>query len=135
MRAKVSFLVLTLALAVSTTASDIPRPGKPRLSLRATPRFAMSPVSVLVTAELVGGDELEEFHCPGMEWDWGDGTRSFHESDCAPYEAGTGVARHFSNRHVYRAAGAFKIRLTMRRATRAVARAATNVQLRSRTGF
>ena len=133
MRAKVSFLVL--ALAVSATASDTPRLGKPRLSLRATPRVARSPVIVLVTAELVGGDELEEFYCPGMEWDWGDGSRSFHESDCSPYEVGTGLARHFSARHVYRAAGAFRIRLTLRRAARSVASAATKVQVRSRTGF
>jgi glycosyltransferase involved in cell wall biosynthesis len=46
--------------------------------------MAFAPVEILVTGQLKNGSDLEEFYCPGREWDWGDGTRSAHESDCEP---------------------------------------------------
>ena len=52
------------------------KPKKPRLDLRATPRMAFSPVNVFLTAELTGGDDVEDYHCPELEWDWDDGGKS-----------------------------------------------------------
>jgi len=46
---------------------------KPRLDVRATPRMAFSPVNVFLVAELQGGDDVEEYYCPQLEWDWDDG--------------------------------------------------------------
>lgn len=103
------------------------RPGeagsakKPRLALRASPPMAFPPVSVLLMAELVGGDEQEEYYCPGLEWEWGDGSRSARESDCEPFAPGATLERRFSERHAYRAPGNYSVRLTLRRASRAVA--------------
>jgi hypothetical protein len=84
--------VAILSCASLAPAGDGGKPKKPQLDLRATPRIAFSPVEILITAQLKGGAELEDFYCPGLEWDWGDGTRSAHESDCAPYEcSGVGI--------------------------------------------
>ena len=56
-----SFVVSSFTAAPSV-AGNQGRVRKPRLELRATPRMAFSPVLVLVTAELRGGDMDEEFY-------------------------------------------------------------------------
>ncbi|HSB62295.1 MAG TPA: PKD domain-containing protein [Vicinamibacteria bacterium] len=122
-----SAVVPLLVLALATPVLAGPRANKPRFDLRATPRIAFSPVSVLVVAELNGGDELEEFHCPGLEWDWGDGARSAHEADCEPFEPGTTLERRFSARHVFRRAGEYDVKVTLRRAERSLAVAPVRV--------
>jgi hypothetical protein len=116
-------VLLALAFVGLGRAGEAGNAKKPRLGLRASPRVATSPVSVLVVAELRGGEEHEDFYCPGLEWDWGDGTRSSHESDCPPYEAGTILERRFSARHAYHAPGEYHVRLTLRRSDRTVAAA------------
>ena len=113
--------LVLIALAVPAPASERLETKKPRLDVQATPRTAFPPVMVLVTGQLVGGDDLEEFYCPALEWDWGDGGRSAQESDCPPFDAETIMARRFSARHAYREPGAYEIRLTLRRADRSVA--------------
>jgi phage baseplate assembly protein gpV len=119
---------LTVVLALSVLGfPGLALPGeagstkRPRLDLRASPRMAFPPVSVLVVAELVGGGEHEDYYCPGLEWDWGDGNRSAQESDCDPFENGTALERRFSARHAYHAAGSYSVTLTLRRASRTVA--------------
>jgi hypothetical protein len=124
---------LALALAGVAAAGDGGKLRKPQLDLRASPRVAFSPVEILVTGQLKGGDELEEFYCPGLEWDWGDGTRSAYESDCAPFEPGVAFDRFFSGRHAYRSPGAYQVRLTLRRATRTVAVASVAVTVHGHT--
>src|SRR4030095_15587788 len=99
MRMCAGTLVL-LALAAPAVAAE--KPARPRLDLRATPRMAFSPTVVNVNAELAG-DEVEDFYCPELEWDWDDGARSVRGSDCPPYQAGTSdFERFFSADHVYR---------------------------------
>jgi hypothetical protein len=113
--------VAVLSCAGLTAAGESARPRRPRLDLRASPRMAFSPVEVLVVAELKGGQDVEDFYCPGLEWDWGDGSRSARESDCSPFEAGTTLDRFFTARHAFRAPGAYSVRLTLRRGGRTVA--------------
>jgi hypothetical protein len=122
-------VVPLVVLALTTPAVAGPRPTKPRFDLRASPRIALPPVRVLVTAELSGGDDLEEFYCPGLEWDWGDGERSTHEADCEPYAPGATLERRFSSRHVFRQAGEYEVKVTLRRAERAVAMASIRVSV------
>jgi hypothetical protein len=117
-RAWAAFFFLILA---SPAAPGDARARKPRLDLRLTPRVAFSPVSVVAIAELNGGDELEEFYCPALEWEWGDGARSEQESDCAPFESKEGFERRFFANHSYRAAGDYSVRVTLRRSQRAIA--------------
>jgi hypothetical protein len=119
--------VAVLSFASVALAGDAGKPRKPQLDLRATPRVAFSPVEILITGQLKGGVDLEEFYCPGLEWDWGDGTRSAYESDCEPFESGAALERFFRARHAYREPGAYNVRLTLRRASRTVAAASIAV--------
>lgn len=125
--------LLALALA-AVPGVDAAASRKPRLDLRVTPRMAFSPVEVFVVAELVGGEDLEEFYCPGLEWDWDDGARSSHEADCEPFAPGKELERRFTAYHAYRAGGEYNIRLTIRRANRSLAAATARVMVRSGVG-
>ena len=104
---------------------------RPKLTLKAQPVIAMSPARVVLTAELVGGpNDYEEYYCPTVEWDWGDGTQSESTNDCAPYEAGKSeIKRRFTVEHVFRA-GVFRVSFKLKRHEKAVAFATVNIQVR-----
>jgi hypothetical protein len=125
--------VAVLSFAGLTAAGESGRPKRPHLDLRASPRVAFSPVEILVTGELKGGQDVEDFYCPGLEWDWGDGSRSVHESDCSPFGEGTTLDRFFTARHAFRAPGEYSVRLTLRRADRTVAAASVVVTVRGQS--
>jgi hypothetical protein len=127
-------ILAVLATTGSGMAAETARPKKPRLDLRASPRMAFSPVNVLLTAELSGGNDVEDFHCPEVEWDWDDGGRSVHQGDCAPLEAGADIERRFTANHAYRQAGTYNVKMTMRRADRALAVATVTVTVRPGLG-
>jgi hypothetical protein len=127
------YLAGLLAAAVSypdpaRAGDDSPR-QKPRLDLRASPRVAFTPAEVFAVGELKGGHESEEFYCPGLVWDWGDGTRSAHESDCSPYEDGAQLERFFTARHAFRAPGSYAVRLFLIRAGRTITMATVPVMV------
>ena len=127
-------VALAAALAVPATAADEAKPKKPKLDLRATPRMAFSPVNILLTAELTGGDDVEEYYCPELEWEWDDGGKSVHEGDCPPFVAGTTkIERRFTAEHEYRRSGIYTIKVTMRRANRSLV--ASNVRVTIRPGL
>ena len=126
----VEVLLLAAALAAPATAGEARGAKKPHLDLRASPRLALMPVDVLVVAELVGGDEIEDFYCPAIEWEWGDGGRSAHEADCPPFQPGMAMARRHSASHAYRRPGEYNVRVTLRRVGRPLAVATTLVDVR-----
>ena len=128
-------VVLAALAAPAALAAAGAKPKKPRLDLRATPRMAFSPVNVFLTAELTGGDDVEELYCPELEWDWDDGGKSTQESDCAPWEAGkTKIERRFTTDHEFRRAGVYNVKVTMRRAGRNIATANVRVTVRPGLG-
>jgi len=86
---------------------------KPGLELRASPRFAFSPANILFTAELKGGDDVEELYCPEVEWEWGDGGKSVQESDCDPWTEATQIQRRFSSSHTFQYAGLYRVKVTL----------------------
>jgi hypothetical protein len=106
---------------------------KPQLSLRASPPISFSPANIHLVAELKGGpDDYEEFYCPAVEWDWGDGTRSENSSDCDPYEAGVSqISRRFSKTHVYNLQGRYRVQVRLKRNTKVLTSASTNIQVRA----
>jgi hypothetical protein len=106
---------------------------KPTLSLRASPPISFSPANIHLVAELKGGpDDYEDFYCPAVEWDWGDGTRSENSSDCDPYEAGVSqISRRFSKTHVYNLQGRYRVQIRLKRNTKVLTSASTNVQVRA----
>jgi len=130
MRRRVIGAVFILSLATFVGAGGESKLKRPRLDLRATPRIAFSPAMVLLSADLVGGDDGEEYYCPSLEWEWGDGGRSAHEADCPPYQTGTPLERHFSAEHGFRFAGDYNVKVTMRRSGRVLAVATAHIALR-----
>jgi hypothetical protein len=106
---------------------------KPQLTLRASPPISFSPANIHLVAELRGGpDDYEEFYCPAVEWDWGDGTRSENSSDCEPYEAGVSqISRRFSKTHVYNIQGRYRVQVRLKRNTKVLTSASTNIQVRA----
>ena len=133
---RLAALAAAAALVVAGTAgAGDDKPKKPHLELRATPRMAFSPVSVLLTAELVGGGDVEEYHCPELEWDWDDGGKSVHENDCDPFVPGkTVIERRFTADHEYSKAGIYQIKATMRRNNHTLSIATVKVTVRPGIG-
>lgn len=105
---------------------------RPKLTLRAQPLVGITPVRVVLTAELVGGaDDFEEYYCPTVEWDWGDDTRSESSIDCEPYEAAKSeIKRRFTIEHVFRRPGAYKVYFRLKRRNKAVAVSSATLQMR-----
>ena len=103
-----------------------------RLRLRASPRVAFAPASILFVGQLRGGpDDNEELYCASIEWDWGDDTRSESTPDCEPYEPGTSeIRRSFSVRHTYDYGGRYQIRLHLKQRDDTVISARTNIEVR-----
>ena len=109
-------LLAALALATPGLAGDDDKDEKgkkPGLYLRATPRFSFSPATILFTAELKGGDDVEELYCPEVEWEWGDGGKSVSEGDCDPWEPGMKIDRRYTGRHEFQRAGRYQIRVSL----------------------
>ena len=128
-------LTAALAIAVPPVAHPEAKPKKPKLDLRAAPRFGFSPVNVFLTAELSGGDDVESFYCPELEWDWDDGGKSVHEADCAPFEVGvTKIQRRFTADHEFRKAGIYTVRVIMRRSKDQIAVGSVRVTVRAGLG-
>jgi hypothetical protein len=126
------------AVATSLAAQKDEKNGKeqdsrrPRLMLRASPNVGFSPVRARFTAELVGGaNDYEEFYCPSIEWDWGDGTRSQSTFDCQPYEPGKSeIRRHFTIEHLFRA-GTYRVVFRLKRSDKAYATVTTELRVQA----
>ena len=131
-------LLVSAALVASVAAQKPDKDAKesqdnrrPQIKLKATPVIAMAPARVVLTAELIGGaNDFEEFYCPAIEWEWGDGTQSESSSDCAPYEAGKSeIKRRYTVEHVFRA-GAYRVMFHLKRRDKSVGAASVNIQIR-----
>ena len=128
---------LTLAAATTATAQQKDdkdakdQDKRPKLSLKAQPTISMAPSRVVLTAELLGGaNDFEEYYCPSVEWQWGDGTSSEASSDCEPYEPGKSqIKRRFTVEHIFRA-GNYRIMFHLKRRDKTVASATATIQVR-----
>jgi hypothetical protein len=127
-------VAILLAWAPSSSARaqqpEKPAPSrKPHLSLRARPEFGIAPLRVALTAEFTGGDnDFEEFYCPTVVWEWGDGSASEASSDCVPYEAGKSqITRRYTKEHVYERSGTLRAYFSLRRRDKEVAAAGVNI--------
>jgi hypothetical protein len=125
-----SLLLTGPAWLQTVKASDKNR--RPTVTLRASPAIAFSPARVNVTAELRGGaDDYEDFYCPTIEWDWGDGTRSEARADCDPYEAGTSeIKRRYIADHTYRYGGQYRLTFRLKRENKVLGSSNASVQIR-----
>lgn len=109
---------------------------RPKLTLRAQPQVGVAPARISLTAELAGGtDDFEEYYCPTIEWEWGDGTTSESKVDCEPYEAGKSqIRRRYSIQHLFRNPGAFRVYIHLKQKDRVLGSATTTVQVQPGLG-
>jgi hypothetical protein len=131
---------LTLAVSLAASADKDDKDDKdkeqdarrPKLQLRANPNVGLSPVRAKFTAELIGGaNDYEDFYCPSIEWDWGDGTSSQSEFDCQPYEAGKSeIRRYFTVEHLFRA-GHYHVVFRMKHTDKTSATVTTDIAVQS----
>jgi hypothetical protein len=131
-----AFSALLLILSTALLAREQGGNKKPSLSLKATPAVSFAPARVILVAEVKGGaNDFEEFYCPTIEWEWGDFTTSTAEADCEPYSAGKSeIKRRYTVEHRYKNPGGFKIVLRLKKGTKVVASANTQVQVRAGLG-
>jgi len=135
MRRSALLVLLIVAVAAPLRGGGEAKGKKPRLDLRATPRFSFSPAQLLFTGELVGGDDVEDLYCPELEWYWDDGGKSVKESDCPPFEAGvTKIDRRYTAHHEFVQAGIYTVQLTLRHTNRVIARQTLTVTVRPGLG-
>lgn len=130
-RVSLPFAVAALVAMSVTAFAD--KPKKPSMNLRVSPRMAFSPVNILAIAELSGGDDHEDYYCLGVEWDWGDGSKSIHDADCDPYQEGAKIERRFSAEHMYSRSGAFNVKARLIAGSKVVA--ASSYRLTVRPGL
>jgi hypothetical protein len=133
MRRVLFALIITMLMAPLGAHAEA-KAKKPRLDLRATPRMAFSPTVVFVTAELQGGDNVEDYYCPEVSWDWDDGGKSAHGADCPAYEPGVQMERRFTAEHAYRRAGVYQVKVTLLRSGKPIAVATATVNVRPGLG-
>ena len=132
------FLATSVSIpAQSTEKKEKKEPKRPSLSLKATPGTGMVPIRVSATAEFKGGDDdYQEYYCPTVEWNWGDGTVSEAANDCEPYEAGVSqIRRRFTQSHTYKRAGAFRIVFRLKHRDKVLASQTTLVRLLGGGGY
>lgn len=123
----VPLLLLLAAFPISQKDKD-----KPSISVKASPVVAFSPAHVVVTADIKGGaNDYEEFYCPAVEWEWGDGTKSDVTPDCDPYEAGKSeIKRHFSASKVFQFSGDYRVQFKIKKKDKTIAVAGTDIKIR-----
>jgi hypothetical protein len=128
---------LLAALSVVTCVQALGvEPGseakKPSLTLRVMPPVGFAPLRTRFVVEVRGGDnDYEDFYCPKVEWDWGDGTISVSSEDCAPYEPGKSeIPRRFSIEHTFQQEGGYRVAFRLKQRDRVVASSSATVQVR-----
>ena len=129
-------LLIVLAIATVTSGvSGAQRGGddrKPSLSLKANPPVGFSPLRVRLVVDVRNGsDDYQEYYCPGVQWDWGDGTVSENSEDCDPYQAGKSqIRRRYSVEHVFRQAGTYQVFFRLKQRDRVISAISANVEVR-----
>ncbi len=122
-----------LTIAASTVAlaakdDDKEKTRRPTLVLKLDRTVGTAPMRVTLTVDLIGGaDDYQDFYCPAIEWDWGDGTQSTSSFDCQPYQPNvTRIVRHFSVAHLFEE-GQYRVKFRLKRDEKELASADTNL--------
>lgn len=128
---------VVVATAIAGAQGD--KKAKPSITVRATPITGFAPVRVDATAMLQGGaDDFQDFYCPAIEWEWGDGTRSESKMDCDPYEAGKSeIRRTYRADHRYEFGGEFRVLFRLKQKNKTVGSGSITVTIKGgiRDGF
>ena len=126
------FVVLAVASGGTSSAQRGSDDRKPSLSLKANPPVGFSPLRVRLVVDLKNGaSDYQDYYCPSVQWDWGDGTVSENSEDCDPYQAGKSeIRRRYSVEHVFRQAGTYQVFFRFKKRDRVIAAISANVEVR-----
>ena len=124
-------MAAAVVAAQKPASKDKDQDKRPSLKLTARPALGMSPARVVLTADLNGGpNDAEDYYCPTVEWDWGDGTTSETTSDCEPYEPGKSeFQRRYTIVHIFRA-GNYRVALRLKKRDKMVTSATVSIEIR-----
>jgi hypothetical protein len=125
-------LAVVVVMAFSIGAARKPSdPTKVDLTLRVNPAMAFAPARITLTAQLKGGTGVnEDFYCPTVEWDWGDGTISQSSADCEPFQPNKSeIQRSYVTQHVYKTGGEYTVKLLLKKAEKVVATATASLNI------
>ena len=116
-------------LAASPQGKDDKK--KPKITVRASPQAGFSPLRIVLTAELKGGDsDHPDFYCPTIEWVWGDDTRAQTTGDCDPYEAGKSeIRRRYTTSRIFNISGEYRVEFRLKQKDRYVGSGSTVVRV------
>jgi hypothetical protein len=95
-------------------------------------RGALGCALAFVAGDAIGADprpEARVARCPRVEWDFDNGRRSSHEEDCEPFAETSRIERRFLVRHSFTRPGTYWVAISLWRADREVARAATSLYI------
>jgi hypothetical protein len=111
-----------LALAATVLDAHAEKKAKPSITLKVSPTMGFAPLRIVATAVLSGGaDDFQDFYCPTVEWEWGDGTRSESKVDCDPYEAGKSeIKRSYTLDHRFEWGGEFRVLFRLKQKNKTV---------------
>ena len=120
-----------LAAAGAVAVPDTDEKKKPKITVKGSPSAGFSPLKVVMSAELNGGDnDHPEFYCPTIEWVWGDDTRAESTADCDPYEAGKSeIKRRYTVSRVFNSYGEFKVEFRMKQKDKVVGYGTTTIRV------
>ena len=124
-------MAAAVVAAQKPASKDKDQDKRPSLKLTARPALGMSPARVVLTADLNGGpNDAEDYYCPTVEWDWGDGTTSETTNDCEPYEPGKSeFQRRYTIVHIFRA-GNYRVALRLKKRDKMVTSATVSIEIR-----
>ena len=123
--------IATALPEASDTVTD--KNPKPSIKVKASPIVAFAPARIVFTAEVQGGaNDYEEFYCPTVEWEFGDGTKAESTTDCDPYEAGKSeIKRRYTHARVFRMSGDYNVEFRLKQKNKTVGTGRTNVKVRA----
>jgi PKD repeat protein len=85
--------------------------NKPILTLTIHPKQGFIPLTAIIEAELINYQGKEDaYRCLVEEWDFGDGSKSQHQSNCKDTKT---FQTKFITTHIYEAPGNYRIQLTL----------------------
>ena len=123
---------ILVAGSVATVGTQDAEKKKPSLTLRATPSAGFTPLRVVLTAELKGGDDdFADYYCPTVEWVWGDDTRAESTADCDPYEPGKSkIRRRYVTTRIFQIAGDLRVEFRLKQKDKVVGANSTRITVR-----
>lgn len=123
MRAAIAAAAVGLAVVVALA----PLQSKTKLRLTSATRIFRAPARVRLVARLESTDP--RLMCPGVVWDYGDGSRSARKSPCRLGDTDMPIQRSYGTWHTYKACATYRPTIYLLYRQRTVTKASVTVRV------